>query len=79
MKDEDLLGLPDEESFLRAIPRAGSRPDPRRRYPLLYPLLALLAFVSLAPLSVLAWRFVTTNREGDFFVRSVLGSRGPTP
>ncbi len=63
MTDEELLGLPDEGDFFRGAPGAGGRAGLRRRHRMLYPLLALLVFVALAPLGVLAWRFVRTNRE----------------
>src|SRR5262249_35586917 len=64
MKDEDLLSLPDEESYLSTISgSAEPRPEVKRGYRILYPLLALLVCVALAPLASLAWRFVSTNRE----------------
>jgi HD-GYP domain-containing protein (c-di-GMP phosphodiesterase class II) len=78
MKDEEILGLPDEGSFLNPVsmrdlgPSSGTDPDsgapqgravPRRGYRILYPMLAVLAFVALAPLASLSWRFMSRGRE----------------
>jgi HD-GYP domain-containing protein (c-di-GMP phosphodiesterase class II) len=58
--DEEFLALPEGEEE----PLKRDRPAPRRGYRILYPLLALLVFVALAPLVTLAWKLLATNREG---------------
>lgn len=64
LKDVDLIGLPDEKTFFpEEVSEGSSRPAVRRGYRILYPLLALLVFMALAPLTSMSWRFVTTNRE----------------